>query len=173
MSLSTARIKKECEDTFKKAGLVFNDYNIKISINGRLTKTYGRCKYGWKAENASVIPAELEFSRQLIETTIDEDVIDIIRHECAHAIACIETGNKQGHNEIFRQICVKVDCTRDGRSSKVQRIVKEDTLYKYALYCSGCGKYIGNRSRSCKVTNHPDQYISNCCGSKLKVIQNW
>lgn len=94
--MTLQEIKKRCEDAFAIVGL---EFDLPVLINSRLTKTLGRCIY--KRCGDQVYPLRIEFSRQFIETSTEQCIQDVILHECAHAIACIETGERQGHNTYF------------------------------------------------------------------------
>ena len=76
------RITALCIEYCGRAGVKFNS---PVIINGRLTRTLGRCFYqkgivGWN-------PSRIEISRKLLETSTDKSIEAVIAHECGH-IAC-------------------------------------------------------------------------------------
>ena len=161
---------KNCRIAFDKAGLDFDHFGIEVSINGRLKTTLGRCK--GKYINEVYTPFAIEFSKQLVETSTEKSILDVIYHECAHAIADIETGERNGHNATFKRVCARIGTDNDGSCTKdLERTVPEDQIYKYFVVCEKCGgtnKY----HRAGKVIKNIQFY--NCkCGGKLKVIQNF
>lgn len=169
--LSLSKVKDYLREAFTKAGYNFDDYNIEVSFNGRLTRTLGRCKY--RITNDIAIPYAIEFSKQLIETSTDKSVIDVIYHEAAHALVEIETGKGHGHDLTFKQMCARIGTTNDGTCTKnLERTVDEAIIYKYFIICKNCGKVVGKYQRAGKVVKYPHLY--NCkCGGSLSVIQNF
>lgn len=155
-------IKEYCEKAFTRAGYDFNNYDIAIVINGRITKTLGRCFY--KRERNKVVPTKIEISRQLIETSSTQTIVDVIYHECAHALASIETGEQQGHNKIFKEMCARIGTTNDGVSTHVERTVTQEEVYKYTIYCPNCG-FRGGYNRMCKTLQNLAYCSCKDCGS--------
>lgn len=160
-----------CE-AFRKGGYDFNDYNIEVSINNRLTTTLGRCRCQgiagiWK-------PYAIEFSGKLLTVGTKKEIIDVIYHEVAHALVCIETKERHGHDATFRAMCSRIGTTNDGRYTDVQAYKEEalNKVYKYDIYCENCHKFIAHRSRACKVTKNPEHFRCNC-GGALRVLQNY
>ena len=164
-------IKKYCEDAFNKAGYDFNYFDIKISINGRLRTTLGRCKYTWADE--TLIPSEIEISRQLLETATSQAIVDVILHECAHALVTIETGERQGHNKLFKAMCARIGTNNDTCKTAVERTVEDKEIFKYFVRCAGCGQVVSKYHRAGKIIKEIDNYYSKCCNAKLIIETNW
>ena len=161
MSWSVKEITLVCEETFKKEGEVFCD--IEVSINARLKTTLGRCFY--KKIDMAVIPIKIEISRSLIEEHPDQ-VHDTIVHECAHAIVCLKTGEKHGHDALWKACCRRLGisderCADNAASEK----------YKYVCSCTECNKIVGKYFRAGKVVKYPQFYSCAECGGKIKVEQ--
>lgn len=163
------RITELCIDYCGRCGVKFNS---PVVINGRLTRTLGRCTYirHGKVWN----PTKIEISRQLLKTATDESIEAVIAHECAHYVACALTHEDHGHDSTFRFYCEKIGTTNDTSVYKnLERTAHNDDIYKYTLYCSECGKFVGGRSRACKVTKEPWNYYTKCCDAEIKVRKNW
>ena len=169
--LSVNDIKVICEETFNKAGYDFNTKHIEVAINGRLTTTLGRCMYHAGAGRA--IPYRIEISRQMLETTREEDIVNVIRHECCHALVAIETGESHHHDKVFKEMCSRVGTPLDSRSSHVERIVDEASLFKYYVRCSCCNQIVGKYQKAGKVVKEFNCYQSKCCKAPLKVERNF
>ena len=167
--LTLNKIKEHCADAFRKAGYNINDYNIDIVFNNRLRATLGQCV----SRGVDHQPIRLEFSKQLIETTADKDVVEVIYHECAHALVGIETRERHGHDVIFKNMCARIGCSRDVASADVERVVAEDKIYKYFVVCAGCGKVVSKYHRAGKVIKNADLYTTKCCNAKILVQTNW
>lgn len=167
------QIKAHCNEAFRKGGHNFATSNIALSINGRLTKTQGRCIS--KAYMGAYYPEKIEISRQLLETGTEQAIIDVIYHECAHALVTIETAEPHGHDAVFKAVCQKIGATRDKASGYVERKenVAVDEIYKYTVYCPNCG-FIGGYSKMGKrLKNINDCFCGKCNGGNLYYKQNW
>lgn len=163
------RITKMCIEYCGKAGVKFNS---PVIINGRLTRTLGRCFYTrignvWN-------PEKIEISRQLLETSTDESIEAVIAHECAHYVACALTHENHGHDSTFRFYCEKIGTNNSmTHYDALERTKPNEEIYKYTLYCSNCGKFVAGRSRACHITKEPWDFFSKCCNAKVEVKQNW
>lgn len=169
--MTLAKIKEYCAEAFKKGGYDFAASGITVTLNGRLTRTLGRCHS--ECVNGVWNPTRIEFSRQLIETSADKSVVDVIYHECAHALVALETGETHGHDRVFKAMCARIGTDNDGTSTKVERTVAEESLYKYVIHCPNCG-VIGGKNRMCRTLKEIEFCTCKKCGStKLSYIQNW
>ena len=86
-------------------------FNSPVVINGRLTRTLGRCFY--ERHGSVWNPVKIEISRQLLETATDESIEAVIAHECAHYVSCAITHENHGHDSTFRFYCEKIGTTND------------------------------------------------------------
>lgn len=166
---TTEKIRELCVDFCNKCGVKFNS---PVVINGRLTRTLGRCFYNCNGDVWN--PSKIEISRRLLETAADESIIDVIAHECAHYVTCAITHEDHGHDATFRSYCEKIGTFNNmAVNNNIQSIVPNENIYKYTLYCAKCGKFLGGKHRACNITKYPKSYHSNCCGADIKIIQNW
>lgn len=168
--MTIEEVRKICIDAFAKEGFDFNMEGIEVKFNGRLTRTLGTCSY--VRVNDVVLPSKIEISRNLNEYGTREEVEQTILHECGHALAALETGEKQGHNGVFRAICERIGCHEAGSKSKVS-ISDKDELYKYTVYCDKCGQVVARYHRAGKIIKNLPRYTHNRCGGKLFVEQNY
>ena len=163
------RITNLCIDYCRKCGVTFNS---PVIINGRLTRTLGRCFYMRTGEVWK--PTKIEISRQLLETSTDESIEAVIAHECAHYVACAVTHENHGHDSTFRFYCEKIGTSNNTAVYEdLQRTKTNEEIYKYTLYCSECGKFVGGRSRASCIIKEPWNYYTECCDAELKVVKNW
>jgi predicted SprT family Zn-dependent metalloprotease len=148
------------------------EFDAPVKINNRLTRTLGRCKY--INENNKWKPVQIEISGHLLKTATDSSIEAVIAHECAHYVTCALTHTKHGHDSTFRFYCEKIGTNNSMTCyDDLKRTKSNEEIYKYTIYCSKCGKFIGGRSRACNVTKNPQNYFSNCCDADIKIIQNW
>lgn len=139
-----------------------------VLINGRLTRTLGR------VTTRAAVPVKMEFSRQFLETSSDNSIIEVILHESAHAIVALETKQNHGHDQVFKDVCARIGCSADEPQTEVERIV--DVKSKYEVWCDDCNALISEFSRACKTTNAVKAGHCNCgrCrGANLRLVQNW
>jgi predicted SprT family Zn-dependent metalloprotease len=162
------RVRKEFTAICNKAGV---QVTSPISLNGRLTRTLGRVcmvRRGDVVENEKV-----EFSKQLLETTTDATIDSVIKHEAAHYIVTARTHEAHGHDSLFKAVCAEIGTANDGTTTKVERTIAEDKIYKYSVVCPNCG-IIGHYHRMSKnLKNISLCYCKTCNSHNLSVIHNF
>lgn len=168
--MTLEELKAECVKVFNLVNLDFNKYDIKLNINNRLRKTLGRCFYSNYA--GSLVPTKIEFSKQMLETSTSCTIEQVIKHECAHAIAAIKTNERHGHDKYFKEICAKINCDHNTPHGKVESTIDDNKLYKYFIKCSNCG-IVAKYHKAGKVIKNLNSYKCKSCESNLKLIQNW
>ena len=168
MSYDIERIRKEVIDVCTKAGFVGSKYLI-IELNSRLTSTLGRVKHR-KSYNGAY-PISIEFSKKFIDTSTDNDIHQVILHECAHAIATFRTGENHGHDNFFKEICAELGTDNDKCKYK-RETPTAAPVYRYKVYCSECGELIASYKRKGKIIKNIQFYKCGLCGGKLIVKEN-
>ena len=108
MAWTVERITELCVEYCGRCDIKFNS---PVVINGRLTRTLGRCFY--ERHGSVWNPVKIEISRQLLETATDESFEAVIAHECAHYVSCAITHENHGHDSTFRFYCEKIGTTND------------------------------------------------------------
>lgn len=163
------RIEDLCVEYCNRCGVTFNS---PVAINGRLTKTLGRCFY--EKDGLIYKPTKIEISKQLLETSTEECIKNVIAHECAHYVATAITHETHGHDKVFKKYCAMIGIENDTSVyHNLARTKSNEEIYKYTLYCEKCGKFVGGRHRACKITKNPEDFFTKCCGAGIKVYQNW
>ena len=143
--------------------------NVPVEINGRLTRTLGRVKFMDYGEG-HCHPTKIEFSKQLLDFSDDDSIINVIKHEYVHYYLLVETGTNHGHNAIFKKKCAEIGCAHDQTQNEINTTAKS----KYEIWCPDCNKMIATRARKCKLVTYPENYrCGECKNNNLKVIQNW
>ena len=149
-----------CKETFAKANMKFD---IPVKLNGRLKRTLGRCSYS--IFNGVAIPSLIEISRDLAESDNIEQITETTIHECAHAIVALQTGERHGHDYVWKDTCHKLGIAGD-RCAK--QPASQD--YKYICTCKECGKIVGRYFRAGRVVKEP--WFYHCkCGGEITVEQ--
>lgn len=108
MAWTVERITELCVEYCDRCNIKFNS---PVVINGRLTRTLGRCFY--EGHGSVWNPVKIEISRQLLETATDKSIEAVIAHECAHYVSCAITHEDHGHDSTFRFYCEKIGTTND------------------------------------------------------------
>lgn len=93
-----------------------HDWSVKI--NGRLTKTLGRCSYHKKL---------IELSKTHVDQNQIHEIDDTIRHEIAHAMV----GPGFGHGEIWKSAAMKLGAKP--RSKNKVTIASDVVVTGYAI----------------------------------------
>lgn len=169
MAYDLARVKFEFNEICSKAG---TPCNVPIRLNGRLTRTLGRVHQEKNNVDGIWYSTAVEFSKQLLETSSDQSIRDVVLHEAAHFIITARTGETHGHDAAFKAVCAEIGTKNDGVSTKVERTVKVHS--KYEVICPTCNDTIAEYSRMCKTLQYIDMCHCKGCGKGgLKVIQNW
>lgn len=167
--LTEEQITKRCEEICAAAGYTFN---IPVAINGRLKSTLGRVK-SIRRPTGRLEPVIMEFSRSFLSLAKEEEIDEIIKHECAHYLVAVETHEAHGHDEKFQEMCDRISCSANKPVTKIEYMQKDD-YFKYIVYCEDCKKAVGWYHRMGKVLKNLDQcYCKDCGNYHLKMIQNW
>jgi len=167
MTWTIVRIKKELQKISDK----YDDtFSIEVGINGRLTRTLGRVEH--KRVSEDIFPVKLEISKQLLETSTDDDIIGVIKHEWAHYYITKITKKNHNHDSSFKALCAEIG-THGTTSIRVERTVEIES--KYELICPNCGKVVARYTRKCKTTEASKVGLvtSKCCNAKVTLKQNW
>lgn len=148
-----------------------------VEISKRMTRTKGVFEYEYKRRNGVIIgvkPLKIKIAQYLLDNYHDEDIIDVIRHECVHHIVDLKTkGNSKGHDEIFKRYCRKLgvsDETYFTAKPKTDIKIKPKKLeVRYIGKCTQCGHEFPRKVMK-RDTIHSWLYECTCtCGSKLHV----
>lgn len=158
----------KCNKYAKEEGVIID---IPIKFNNRLTATAGLVKYEWIDEmHTKLKPKSIEFSRKYFDKASEEEDISVICHEMTHYILFMKTGQKHGHDKMFKELNIKLG---GNGSTYYKRIVIAPKYIIRCEKCEKCGKITDEYYRAGKVAKHPELYKSRCCGADLIVTQNF
>lgn len=135
---------------------------VPISVNGRLSKTLGRCYYN--SQSGNVKPTRIELSAKILSCP-DNEAINVIKHECAHAIAMLDDGKAHGHDATFKAVCARLECDYDEPSADTS------VKYRYNLFCPTCKKVIYGSDRRVNAIKYPERYRCGICHSAVVVAE--
>lgn len=92
-------------------------------------RSLGVCKYGRRGT-----PGRIELTGPWVETAEEHDVVDTIKHECAHALV----GPGNGHNEVWKAMCRKIGCTPSARADEDVSGEMDTSGAKFFAQCGSC-----------------------------------
>lgn len=156
------------------SGEVLQDFPYKV--NGRLTKTAGRCRSS--RSTGQVIGIELS------KTTMNLDYNNfrqVVLHELAHAIEIKRHGDSN-HGERFKRICASIGCYEDGvRMTDTEAFTKASIkTAKYTVTCDCCGNTFHFKRKTENLSlimrfpkNNPMLRCAKCTERSFTVKQNY
>ena len=71
----------------------------------------------WYEIERKIVIKEILFSSHFLSHADDEDILNVVRHELAHAFVFLETGKRQGHNEKFKAMCFRLGTKLTGTTN--------------------------------------------------------
>lgn len=151
-----------------------------VEISKRMTRTKGSFEYEYRRRLGKVIgvkPLKIKIAQHLLDNYHDEDIIDVIRHECVHHIVDIYTkGKSRGHDEIFKRYCRKLGVSDEtyfnaepktgGENAPVKRLET-----RYIGKCQKCGhEYYRKQLRQSTLENWIHYCHCHKCKGQLHII---
>lgn len=142
--------------------------DLKVEISSRATKRLGAFFY--RKEKNKIMPLKFVFAKVLIDGYYLESIVkEVIIHEYLHYFCDTKTGISNGHNKIFKEMCLK--CGINPKATlKDDRIGINDNksnLKLYKIYCINCGKIVCVHKRKDAAERKVNGYISKCCKARL------
>lgn len=159
-----------CETACRKYNIPFT---LPIVINKRFKRTLGQVTYEYQGQIKGVVPIKFEISEALLQSCPDNQVKNVVLHECAHYIAAIVTKENHGHDAYFKSICHTIGTTNDGTYYKDEEITKTlSKLDKYIIYCPKCGALGGYQRMCATLRNIESCYCKKCKSYGLYYTEN-
>lgn len=144
---TTKDIRQEMNRLDKESGLDTSEIPIRIST--RMTSTWGKCVYGRTRSRITV--KELVFADRLLRWATYEHLLEVIRHEYAHAYVLI-TFNKpgEGHSSRWRYWAIRFGSSgkRCNNFPEVNSDGRAEQTAKYIVTCTTCGTIFKYQRRS-------------------------
>ncbi|MCP4239306.1 MAG: hypothetical protein GY772_01980 [bacterium] len=135
---------------------------VEVKVSGQLTRAAGSCTFYTGA------PCLIKLSSKLLchESVSEAEVVEVVRHEIAHAAA----GLAAAHGPRWQRACDAIGSTGEQfhqmhtahRAVRVQRVTVD-------VRCSSCDKSYGslNRAGQGRIQNWLDARRSPCCRADL------
>ncbi len=157
-----------CMMILDDCGIAYDD-GVAIFANDRFTSLYGQAR-----RRRGALHFEISINSALLEDTVaDKALENTILHELLHTVeGCQNHGAKWKRlanlvNSRYGYDIQRCGGDKDENSGAVDALIESN---RYVIRCKKCGDIVALRNRKCKLVNHPDWYLSNCCKSELEVI---
>jgi len=153
-----------------------NKFEAEIKSN-QLMKQHGLIERGWSFEfdnaksrygSCKHISKRITLSQYMLPHMKDEDIVDTILHEIAHALV----GRGHGHNNVWRYKALEIGCRGKRCSDKI--IDYSKLQYKYTGTCNN-----GHTTNRHKFTKNAENCSCAQCSNKynpefkFKWVQNF
>ena len=89
------------------------------------------------ASAASGRPTEIRLADFL--RADDEAMLDTARHEYAHAAAALLTGQRHGHDALWKSLCVRIGCRPERLAEQAAAQAAKNAGCGYLVRCKTCG----------------------------------
>ena len=155
----------------EKTGVQFTG---ELKINGRLTKSLGRCKaiLTQDIRTGKIVranPIGIEINKKFLEVATTEEIVDVLAHEFAHYCTYKTVGQHDHSTPAFKMFC-KMLSTSHAPTMSIKNKIKS----KYDIYCTCCGKHLGSKSTArAGVIQNTSRYNSACCKAPVRVEKNF
>ncbi len=124
-------IREEMDRLDKISGL--DTSNIPIRISSRMTKGWGNCCYRYVSQKYYI--KELVFSARLLKCGTRDHILNVVRHEYAHAFVTLTHNKTHGHDAVWKQAALRFGCN----AKRCETFDEVDENYRYKVVCRGCG----------------------------------
>jgi len=94
--MDISRIRREMDRLDRISGL--DTSSIPIRISTRMTSGWGKCSYRYAHRKYGI--KEIVFAARLLEHGTMEHILNVIRHEYAHAYVILTHNQKHGHDAV-------------------------------------------------------------------------
>ena len=139
---------------------------IPIRISTRMTSTWGKCVYNLSKGKVK----EFVFGDRLLRYATYEHLVEVVRHEYAHAFVFIKYGKRDAHGSRWRYWAQKFGCS-GSRCNSFSEVLEAqaDLVSRYKVTCASCGAvYRYQRRTNIVKALENDPYCTNYRCGKCK-----
>ena len=104
---------------------------IRLSFSKRMRQQHGVCCF------RGGCPTEIRLADFL--RADDEAMLDTARHEYAHAAAALLTGQRHGHDALWKSLCVRIGCRPERLAEQAAAQAAKNAGRSYVVRCKTCG----------------------------------
>lgn len=162
---------EECRMELKRINMDISDRIVKVSVNGRLKTTMGKCIFSRRTGNYSIEIAACLLTDEAETQAAKETIIHELIHTCP---GCMNHGYewKRRGDRVSRMLGYNVTRCADRTTLETQGVVIKDRKpeeYKYALVCDCCGNQYKHK-RMCEAVRYPELYYCGKCNGSLHMV---
>lgn len=106
---------------------------VPVRISSRMTYGWGKCSYICVRKKYKI--KELVFAERLLKYGTMEHILNVIRHEYAHAYVMLTHNKKHGHDAVWKRAALRFGCN----AQRCENFDEVDKIYQYRVTCQGCG----------------------------------
>lgn len=129
--MDISSIRREMDRLDRLSGL--DTSSIPIRISTRMTSGWGKCSYRYAHRKYGI--KEIVFAARLLEHGTMEHILNVIRHEYAHAYVILTHNQKHGHDAVWRRAALRFGCN----AKRCEAFDEVDRNDRYKVVCQGCG----------------------------------
>ena len=168
---------RECIDEMNAIDIPYGKI-VEVTVNYRAKSRWGQCRKSYA--NADGIVYKININCDLChpdasERGLKETIIHEILHTCPNCMC--HTGEWKRLAELVND-CYGYNVKRCNSSEEKgmeefyaqHDELKKKPTWKYEIRCKNCGKVVGRRQKSCKLTMYPYRYKCAHCYGSLYVI---
>jgi len=166
--MDTSIIRNEMNRLDKISGL--DTSNIPIRISSRMTKGWGKCSYRYTDKKYYI--KELAFAARLLECGTKEHILNVVRHEYAHAYVTLTHNKTHGHDAIWKQAARRFGCN----AKRCDAFDEVNDTYRFKVTCRrrGAVSYYQKRTNVVKkLEREPDsaQFFCKKCRGRSFLLE--
>lgn len=111
--------------------------DVQVAFSKRSVRRYGSCKCE-RMPDGRWRPVKILIADFLRDE--DEAFWDTVRHEYAHAAAALMTGERHGHDGVWKKLCAEVGCSGNIYAAGTKAAENAAAVHaKYKIVCAKCG----------------------------------
>ncbi len=107
--------------------------HIPVRISSKMTRAWGRCCYSCERKRYRI--TELVFAERLLAHGTREHILNVIRHEYAHAYVMLTHNKKHGHDAVWKRAALRFGCN----AKRCENFDEVERIYRYKVICQNCG----------------------------------
>lgn len=132
--MDTKIIRDEMNRLDKISGL--DTSMVPIRISSRMTRGWGLCSCTKVGRQFQV--REIVFAKRLLKHGTPEHILNVVRHEYAHAYVTVRDNKGHGHDAVWRQAALRFGCNAK-RCENFDEVDDAVDNSKYKVTCQCCG----------------------------------
>lgn len=106
---------------------------IPVRVSSKMTRAWGKCSYSRERKRYRI--KELVFAERLLTHGTREHILNVIRHEYAHAYVMLTHNKDHGHDAVWKRAALRFGCN----AKRCENFDEVERIYRYKVICQNCG----------------------------------